>query len=328
MMQTRELGRSGLKVGAIGLGCMGMSQSYGPPDDDESVRTIHAALDLGVTLIDTADAYGRGGNERLVGRAIRDRRAAVVLATKFGLVPSASGPATAVDARPGRVRACLEASLERLGIDVIDLYYLHRVDSNVPIEETVGAMAGLVREGKVRFLGLSEAGPDNIRRAHATHSIAALQSEYSLWTREPETRVLPVCRELGIGFVPFSPLGRGFFAGAVREAAAIAAGDVRRGLPRFQGANLERNLTALDRFNGLARTKGCSPPQLALAWVLSKGADIVPIPGTKQRRYLEDNVRAASLPITSEEAAALDRLFPIGSAAGDRYPPESMKLLD
>jgi len=328
MMQTRELGRSGLKVGAIGLGCMGMSQSYGPPDDDESVRTIHAALDLGVTLIDTADAYGKGGNERLVGRAIRDRRAAVVLATKFGLVPSASGPATAVDARPERVRACLEASLERLGIDVIDLYYLHRVDSNVPIEETVGAMAGLVREGKVRFLGLSEAGPDNIRRAHATHSIAALQSEYSLWTREPETRVLPVCRELGIGFVPFSPLGRGFFAGAVREAAAIAAGDVRRGLPRFQGANLERNLTALDRFNGLARTKGCSPPQLALAWVLSKGADIVPIPGTKQRRYLEDNVRAASLPITSEEAAALDRLFPIGSAAGDRYPPESMKLLD
>ncbi|HUC77617.1 MAG TPA: aldo/keto reductase [Vicinamibacterales bacterium] len=328
MMQTRELGRSGLKVGAIGLGCMGMSQSYGPPDDDESVRTIHAALDLGVTLIDTADAYGKGGNERLVGRAIRDRRAAVVLATKFGLVPSASGPATAVDARPERVRACLEASLERLGIDVIDLYYLHRVDSNVPIEETVGAMAGLVREGKVRFLGLSEAGPDNIRRAHATHSIAALQSEYSLWTREPETRVLPVCRELGIGFVPFSPLGRGFFAGAVREAAAIAAGDVRRGLPRFQGANLERNLTALDRFNGLARTKGCTPPQLALAWVLSKGADIVPIPGTKQRRYLEDNVRAASVPITSDEAAALDRLFPVGSAAGDRYPPESMKLLD
>ena len=327
-MQTRELGRSGLKVGAIGLGCMGMSQSYGPPDDDESVRTIHAALDLGVTLIDTADAYGKGGNERLVGRAIRDRRAAVVLATKFGLVPSASGPATAVDARPERVRACLEASLERLGIDVIDLYYLHRVDSNVPIEETVGAMAGLVREGKVRFLGLSEAGPDNIRRAHATHSIAALQSEYSLWTREPETRVLPVCRELGIGFVPFSPLGRGFFAGAVREAAAIAAGDVRRGLPRFQGANLERNLTALDRFNGLARTKGCTPPQLALAWVLSKGADIVPIPGTKQRRYLEDNVRAASVPITSDEAAALDRLFPVGSAAGDRYPPESMKLLD
>ena len=327
-MQTRELGRSGLKVGAIGLGCMGMSQSYGPPDDDESVRTIHAALDLGVTLIDTADAYGKGGNERLVGRAIRDRRAAVVLATKFGLVPSASGPATAVDARPERVRACLVASLERLGIDVIDLYYLHRVDSNVPIEETVGAMAGLVREGKVRFLGLSEAGPDNIRRAHATHSIAALQSEYSLWTREPETRVLPVCRELGIGFVPFSPLGRGFFAGAVREAAAIAAGDVRRGLPRFQGANLERNLTALDRFNGLARTKGCSPPQLALAWVLSKGADIVPIPGTKQRRYLEDNVRAASVPITSDEAAALDRLFPVGSAAGDRYPPESMKLLD
>jgi aryl-alcohol dehydrogenase-like predicted oxidoreductase len=328
MMQTRELGRSGLMVGAIGLGCMGMSQSYGPPDDDESLRTIHTALDLGVTLIDTADAYGKGSNERLVGRAIRDRRAAVVLATKFGLVPGTSGPATAVDARPERVRACLEASLERLGVDVIDLYYLHRVDSNVPIEETVGAMAELVREGKVRFLGLSEAGPDNIRRAHATHPIAALQSEYSLWTREPETRVLPVCRELGIGFVPFSPLGRGFFAGAVREAAAIPAGDVRRSMPRFQGANLERNLTALDRFNGLARTKGCTPPQLALAWVLSKGMDIVPIPGTKRQRYLEENVRAASLPLSADETAALDRLFPIGSAAGTRYPAESMKLLD
>jgi aryl-alcohol dehydrogenase-like predicted oxidoreductase len=307
---------------------MGMSQSYGPPDDEESVRTIHSALDLGVTLVDTADAYGKGANERLVGRAIRDRRAGVVLATKFGLVPSASGPATAVDARPQRVRACLEASLERLGVDVIDLYYLHRVDANVPIEETVGAMAELVREGKVRFLGLSEAGPDNIRRAHATHPIAALQSEYSLWTREPETRVLPACRDLGIGFVPFSPLGRGFFAGAVRDAAAIPAGDVRRGLPRFQGANLERNLTLLNRFERLAREKGCTSPQLALAWVLAKGADIVPIPGTKRRRYLEDNVAAAAIPLTSAEISSLDSLFPVGSAAGTRYPAESMKLLD
>jgi aryl-alcohol dehydrogenase-like predicted oxidoreductase len=328
MMRTRALGRSGLTVGAIGLGCMGMSQSYGPPDDDESVRTIHRALDLGVTLIDTADAYGRGGNEQLVGRAIAGRRAGVVVATKWGIVPNASGPATDVDARPERVRGRCEASLERLGIDTIDLYYLHRVDPNVAIEETVGAMSELVREGKVRFLGLSEAGPENIRRAHATHPIAALQSEYSLWTREPETRVLPVCRELGIGFVPFSPLGRGFFAGAVRDAAAIGAGDVRRGLPRFQSGNLERNLTVLERFEALARTKGCTPPQLALAWVVAKGGDIVPIPGTKRQRYVEENAAAASLSIDAADVAELEGLFPIGSAAGTRYPAESMKLLD
>jgi aryl-alcohol dehydrogenase-like predicted oxidoreductase len=327
-MQTRELGRSGLKAGAIGLGCMGMSQSYGPPDAEESVRTIQRALDLGVTLIDTADAYGKGDNERLVGRAIKDRRRTVVVATKFGLVPNASGPATNVDARPERVRNCCEASLERLGIDVIDLYYLHRVDPDVAIEETIGAAAELVREGKVRFLGLSEAGPDNIRRAHATHPIAALQSEYSLWTREPEVRVLPVCRELGIGFVPFSPLGRGFFAGAVRDAAAIPAGDVRRGLPRFQGGNLEQNLPALERFEGIARAKGCTPPQLALAWALAKGGDIVPIPGTKRQRYVEENVGAAALPLTAADVSELEALFPIGSAAGTRYPAESMKLLD
>jgi aryl-alcohol dehydrogenase-like predicted oxidoreductase len=292
------------------------------------VRTIQRALDLGVTLIDTADAYGRGGNERLVGRAIAGRRRDIVLATKFGIVPNASGPATDVDARPERVRGCCEASLERLGIDVIDLYYLHRVDPNVPIEETVGAMAELVREGKVRFLGLSEAGPDNIRRAHATHPLAALQSEYSLWTREPEGRVLPVCRELGIGFVPFSPLGRGFFAGAVRDAAAIPAGDVRRGLPRFQSGNIEGNVTVLERFEGRARAKGCTPPQLALAWVLAKGRDIVPIPGTKRRRYVEDNAAAGALTLSAADVSDLDTLFPIGSAAGTRYPAESMKLLD
>src|SRR5713226_611396 len=328
MMQTRELGRSGLKVGAIGLGCMGMSQSYGPPDAEEAVQTIQRALDLGVTLIDTADAYGKGDNERLVGRAIRERRQQVILASKFGIVPSASGPATNVDARPERVRGCCEASLERLGIDAIDLYYLHRVDPNVPIEETVGAMAELVREGKVRFLGLSEAGPENIRRAHATHPIAALQSEYSLWTREPEGRVLPVCRELGIGFVPFSPLGRGFFAGAVRDAAAIPAGDVRRGLPRFQSGNIERNLTVLEQFEAFARGKGCTSPQLALAWVLARGRDIVPIPGTKRRRYIEDNAAADALPLSASDVADLDALFPLGSAAGTRYPAESMKLLD
>ena len=328
MMQTRELGRSGLTVGAIGLGCMGMSQSYGPPDDEESARTIHRAVDLGVTLIDSADAYGKGGNEQLVGRAIRDRRASVTLATKFGLVPNASGPATDVDARPDRVQGCCDASLKRLGVDTIDLYYLHRVDPHVPIEETVGAMSDLVRQGKVRFLGLSEAGPENIRRAHATHPIAALQSEYSLWTREPEVRVLPVCRELGIGFVPFSPLGRGFFAGAVREAGGIAVGDVRRGLPRFQGANLEHNLTVLERFEDLARAKACTPPQLALAWVLAKGTEIVPIPGTKRQRYVEDNAAAAALSISAADMSHLDELFPIGSAAGTRYPAESMKLLD
>jgi len=307
---------------------MGMSQSYGPPDDEESARTIQRALDLGVTLIDTADAYGKGGNERLVGRAIAGRRRDVVLATKFGIVPNASGPATDVDARPERVRGCCEASLERLGIDVIDLYYLHRVDPNVPIEDTVGAMAELVKAGKVRFLGLSEAGPDNIRRAHATHPIAALQSEYSLWTREPEDRVLPVCRELGIGFVPFSPLGRGFFAGAVRDAAAIPAGDVRRGLPRFQSGNIECNVTVLERFEGLARAKECTPPQLALAWVLAKGRDIVPIPGTKRRRYVEDNVAAGALTLSAADVSDLDALFPIGTVAGTRYPAESMKLLD
>jgi aryl-alcohol dehydrogenase-like predicted oxidoreductase len=327
-MQTHELGRSGLTVGAIGLGCMGMSQSYGPPDAAESERTILRALDLGVTVIDTADAYGKGDNERLVGRAISGRRRDLVLATKFGIVPNASGPATDVDARPDRVRGCCEASLERLGVDVIDLYYLHRVDPTVAIEETVGAMAELVREGKVRFLGLSEAGPENIRRAHATHPIAALQSEYSLWTREPEDRVLPVCRELGIGFVPFSPLGRGFFAGAVRDAAAIPAGDVRRGLPRFQSGNIERNLTVLERFEALARAKGCTPPQLALAWVLAKGRDIVPIPGTKRQRYVEENAAAAALTLSAAEIADLHALFPIGGAAGTRYPAESMKLLD
>src|SRR2546427_2746584 len=261
-MKQRALGSGGLTVSAIGLGCMGMSQSYGAPDEEESIRTIHRAIDLGVTLIDTADVYGKGANEQLVGRAIRDRRHDVVLASKFGIVPNpAGGTAIDVDARPERVRSCCDASLSRLGVDTIDLYYLHRVDPNVPIEDTVGAMADLVRVGKVRYLGLSEAGPRSLRRAHAIHPIAALQSEYSLWTREPEPIVLPVCRELGIGFVPFSPLGRGFFAGAVRDAAAIPAGDVRRSLPRFQSGNLERNLTILERFEDLAGAKGCTPPQ-------------------------------------------------------------------
>jgi aryl-alcohol dehydrogenase-like predicted oxidoreductase len=327
-MKRRQLGARGLSVSAIGLGCMGMSQSYGAPDDDESIRTIHRALDLGVTFLDTADAYGRGANETLVGKAIAGRRQQVQLATKFGLIPGPSGPATDVDARPERVKSCCEASLSRLGVDVIDLYYAHRVDPKVPIEDTVGAMADLVREGKVRYLGLSEAGPDTLRRAQKVHPIAALQSEYSLWSRVPEKSVIPACRELGIGFVPFSPLGRGFLTGAVKDLDRLDQNDVRRGLPRFQGENLHRNVTLVQRLEDMARAKGCSAPQLALAWLLAKGEDLVPIPGTKRRRYLEANVEAVSIVLTPKEVADLEQAFPVGSAAGERYPAASMKLLE
>jgi len=329
-MKPRKLGAHGPTVSAIGLGCMGMSQSYGPGDDEESMRTLHRALDLGVTLIDTADVYGKGGaNEVLVGRAIRDRRGDVVLASKFGLVPPAGGgPATEVDGRPERVRGCVERSLQRLGVETIDLYYLHRVDPQVPIEDTVGAMAELVREGKLRFLGLSEAGPASLRRAHATHPIAAVQSEYSLWTREPERTVFPACRELGIGFVAFSPLGRGFFGRAIRDPDTLAANDVRKKLPRFEGDNLQRNLALYDHLDGVARAKGCTTAQLALTWILAKNADVVPIPGTKRRRYLEENVAAAAIALTPDEVAALEAVFPIGAAAGTRYPAESMRLLE
>jgi aryl-alcohol dehydrogenase-like predicted oxidoreductase len=307
---------------------MGMSQSYGPLDDDESTRTIHRALDLGVTFIDTADAYGKGQNEVLVGKAVADHRRDVVLATKFGLVPGPTGPATDVDGRPERVKSCCEASLSRLGVDVIDLYYLHRVDPKVPVEETVGAMADLVREGKVRFLGLSEAGPESLRKASHVHPIAALQTEYSLWSRVPELAVIPACRELGIGFVPFSPLGRGFLTGAVTNVEGLAANDVRRGLPRFQGENLQRNVQLLQPLERLARQKQCSLPQLALAWLLAKGGDIVPIPGTKRVRYLEANAAAADIALSPEDVAALDEAFPVGSASGERYPPASMALLE
>jgi len=328
-MNARKLGSRGLTVSAIGLGCMGMSQSYGAGDDDESTRTLHRALDLGVTLIDTADVYGKGANEVLVGRAIRDRRSEVVLATKFGLVPPpGGGPASEVDGRPERVRACCDASLQRLGVETIDLYYLHRVDPNVPIEDTVGAMAELVAEGKVRFLGLSEAGPASLRRAHATHPIAAVQSEYSLWTREPERSVFPVCRELGIGFVAFSPLGRGFFGSAIRDTQQLAPNDVRRKLPRFEGDNLQRNLTLYDQLDAVAHARGCTTAQLALAWILASNADVVPIPGTKRRPYLEENVEAAAIALTREDIAALEAAFPIGAAAGTRYPAESMRLLE
>jgi aryl-alcohol dehydrogenase-like predicted oxidoreductase len=327
-MHTRALA-SGLEVSAIGLGCMGMSQSYGTGDDDESIRTILRAVDLGLTLLDTADAYGKGANEILVGRAILERRGEVVVATKFGLVPNpGGGTATEVEARPERVKASCEASLRRLGLDVIDLYYLHRIDPAVPVEETVGAMGELVRAGHVRFLGLSEAGPDSIRRAHRTHPIAALQSEYSLWTREPEQTVFPVCRELGIGFVAFSPLSRGFLTGTVKDADAFAPNDVRRRLPRFQKANLEKNRALVDELEAVARSKGCSPPQLALAWLLAKGRALVPIPGTKRQRYVEENIAAADIALTPADVAVLDEAFPIGTAAGARYPPDSMRLLE
>jgi len=328
-MKLRTLGSGGLQVSSLGLGCMGMSQSYGALDDDESIRTLHRALDLGVTLIDTADAYGQGANESLVGRAIRGRRQHVVLATKFGLVPPpGGGPATDVDGRPERARSCCEASLRRLGVDVIDLFYLHRVDPKVPIEDSVGAMAELVREGNVRFLGLSEAGPATLRRAQRTHPIAALQSEYSLWTREPEQTVLPTCRELRVGFVPFSPLGRGFFASAMTSTDALAGNDVRRKMPRFENENLQRNRDLFSRLETLARAKPCSTAQLALAWLLAKGDDIVPIPGTKRQKYVEENVAAATLDLTRDEVAALDEAFPIGAAAGTRYPAASMRLLE
>jgi aryl-alcohol dehydrogenase-like predicted oxidoreductase len=328
-MKLRKLGAIGPHVSAIGLGCMGMSQSYGAADDDESIRTLQRAIDLGVTLFDTADTYGRGANEVLVGRALRGRRSDVVLASKFGLVPPpGGGPASEVDGRPERVRGCCEGSLERLGVDVIDLYYLHRVDPQVPIEETVGAMAELVREGKVRFLGLSEAGSQSLRRAHAVHPISAVQSEYSLWTREPERSVLSTCRELGIGFVAFSPLGRGFLTGAVTEADKLAPNDVRRKLPRFEDGNLQPNLALVERLQALARARGCSAPQLALAWLLAKNEDVVPIPGTKRRRFLEENVAAEAISLSAEDVGALDAVFPVGAAAGTRYPSDSMRLLE
>ena len=328
-MTLRKLGAAGPFVSSIGLGCMGMSQSYGTGDDEESIRTLHRALDLGITLIDTADAYGKGANETLVGQAVRSRRGEVVLASKFGLVPPpGGGPATEVDARPERVKACCQASLRRLGVDVIDLYYLHRVDPKVPIEDTVGAMADLVRQGKVRFLGLSEAGPRSLRRAHAVHPIAAVQSEYSLWSRDPERAALPVCRELGIGFVAFSPLGRGFLSGSVKSREGLEPNDVRHKLPRFQNGNLQDNLALVERLESAARRKGCSASQLALAWLLAKGHDIVPIPGTKRRRYLEMNAAAADVALSAEDVAALDHMFPPGVAAGTRYPAESMRLLE
>ena len=326
-MHTRTLGRSGLTVSALGLGCMGMSHAYGETDDDESIATIHRALDLGVTLLDTADEYGPHTNERLVGRAIAGRRDEVVLATKFGLVRAPGDFAnTGVDGRPEHVRNSIEGSLRRLGVDHVDLYYLHRVDPDTPIEETVGAMAQLVQEGKVRHLGLSEASPETLRRACAVHQITALQTEYSLWTRDPEDGILAVCRELGVGFVAYSPLGRGFLTGAIRSIDDLAADDWRRTNPRFQGDNFQRNLDLVDEVNELAAEKGVTPAQLALAWVLAQGEDIVPIPGTRRRTRVEENVGAVDVELTEDDLRRILDVMP--RVSGDRYPEEMMGLLD
>jgi aryl-alcohol dehydrogenase-like predicted oxidoreductase len=328
-MKSRRLGRSGLSVSALGLGCMGMSEFYGPRDDQESIATIHRALDLGMTFLDTSDIYGPHRNEELLGQAIRGRREQVVLATKFGIVRDPANPSVrGVNGKAEYVRQSCEASLRRLGIETIDLYYQHRVDPATPIEETVGAMAELVKAGKVRYLGLSEAGARTLRRAAEVHPIAALQSEYSLWTRDPEEEILATCRELGIGFVAYSPLGRGFLTGRFQRFEDLPADDYRRVSPRFQGDNFEKNLDLVRQVEEMAKTKGCKPAQLALAWVLAQGDDIVPIPGTKSRKYLEENVGAIELELTPQDLRRLDESFPQGVAAGLRYPEAMMKAVN
>jgi aryl-alcohol dehydrogenase-like predicted oxidoreductase len=324
-MEQRELGKSGLKVSALGLGCMGMSEFYAGRDDEESAATIRRALDLGVDFLDTADMYGVGHNEELVGRAIRGRRDGVVLATKFGNVRGREGSFLGISGRPEYVRSACEASLRRLGVEAIDLYYQHRVDPNTPIEETVGAMSRLVEEGKVRHLGLSEASAETVRRAHAVHPIAALQSEYSLWTRDVEAEVLPACRELGVGFVAYSPLGRGFLTGRFRKPEDLAEDDRRRQFPRFREENFGQNMRLVERVRELASEKGCEASQLALAWVLAQGEDVVPIPGTKRRAYLEENVGALGVGLTAEDLARIEEVLSEAAVAGDRYPEQAMR---
>lgn len=325
-MKTRKLAR--LTVPAIGLGCMGMSEFYGSGDEKESIATIHRAIELGANFLDTADMYGVGRNEELVGRAIRDRRDRVILATKFGNVRGEDGAFLGVNGKPDYVRKCCEASLKRLGVDTIDLYYQHRVDPDTPIEDTVGAMAELVKEGKVRHLGLSEAAPASIRKAQSVHPITALQTEYSLWSRDPEDEILATCRELGIGFVAYSPLGRGMLTGRFQRPEDFPEDDFRRHHPRFQGENFQRNLDLVKEVEDMANDKGCTPAQLALAWVLAQGEDIATIPGTKHVKYLEDNVAAAGITLAKAELDRIEAAFPLGAAAGERYSPQGMKAVN
>jgi len=327
-MKQRTLGRQGLVVSELGLGCMGMSDFYAGRDEAESMATLDRALELGITFFDTADIYGPYLNEELVGRFLRGKRDRVVLATKFAIMRSPEGTWLGVNGKPEYVRQCCDASLKRLGVDHIDLYYQHRVDSNVPIEDTIGAMAELVHAGKVRYLGRSEAAAATIRRAHAVHPISALQTEYSLWTRDPEDDILPTTRELGIGFVPYSPLGRGFLTGRFRRPEDLPADDVRRSHPRFQGENFQKNLQLVDRISGLAVEKRCTPSQLALAWVMAQGDDMVAIPGTKRRGYLEDNAGAVNVRLSADDLRRLDEMMPSGVTAGLRYPAQTMAAVN